>query len=710
MVGLLVLLWCRCRYYCFFLSILRALLLKEDITQNTKQKSETNMTTTSDLVLSTVVQSQLTSLDDTDSYSTAWTEALERASEKGTTVKWGGRGQGGRGTSRRTFQPKDIVVDNVRLEYVGSEQGGSRVLMENATLKLLSGGVYALVGRNGVGKSSLLKRIHAGKIPGFPPHVSTLYIPQEMFLDAEAKTSPLEFVLERHKAYAKQSSAAVHRTIEDLEAAIDKLDMSAEEDQARMEDLMEEISALEDRVNHVGKDVQKQAEHALEFMGVAEALWDVPITSLPAGLQKKVALSVALFCSSELLLLDEPTNHLDIHGLLQIRRLVALCQSRQTTLLLVSHDVDLINDVATDVIDLKQQTLVYYPGNYIDYTVYRRQNDLHQLRQAVALDKKRGAMMQTLENMKKQPTPRRGGAKKKSKQIESQKKKIERQGLDKDKHGHRWTQQKAGTGMKTGSINAIDASTRRGLTVQQLLEMTEKYICPPPDKAVQFVFRQPRSQWGEALILAYGVGHGYNVPAKDESHLQVDIAAAPIVKKDGYLFDCVDLCIEEGGTYCILGESSSGKSTLLRLLARTEQPLEGSIKHATNLDVALIDSYLVDSMIETGLTDGTVDALSFLMQRFPKKAEKDIRGELTAFGLSPKQAVTNLRYLSGGERCRLYLTSIMLGDPQVLILDEITSNLDVESVEALICGLRMWKGTIVMVSSLTAAQMLCAPA
>lgn len=86
------------------------------------------------------------------------------------------------------------------------------------------------------------------------------------------------------------------------------------------------------------------------------------------------------------------------------------------------------------------------------------------------------------------------------------------------------------------------------------------------------------------------------------------------------------------------------------------------------------------------------------MERFPEKTEKDIRGELTAFGLSPKQASTNVKFLSGGERSRLCLASLMLNDPQVLIMDEPTSHLDVESVEALIYGLKKWNGTLVMVS------------
>ena len=106
-----------------------------------------------------VVQSQLASLDSTDAYASAWADALEDAAAGASslripnTISWGGRGKGGRGTSRRTLQPHDVIVDRVRLEYIndasvsGAGGGGSQLLLNDATLKLLSGRVYSLVGR-----------------------------------------------------------------------------------------------------------------------------------------------------------------------------------------------------------------------------------------------------------------------------------------------------------------------------------------------------------------------------------------------------------------------------------------------------------------------------------------------------------------------------------------------------------------------------------
>jgi ATPase subunit of ABC transporter with duplicated ATPase domains len=651
---------------------------------------------------SAVVESQLTSLDDTDCYSSTWTDALSRAALDPTTLQWGGRGQGGRGRARRTYQPKDVVVDNVRLEYVGSDQGSCRVLLEGATLKLLSAHVYAMIGINGCGKSTLLRRIASGRIPGFPPHISSIYIPQEILLlddeeDPEKENlTPLDAVLREHGTYSEKSTAAAESHMEELEAEMELLDINLEEDQLKMEELCDRLSLLSDDAD--GDDqhaVQKEALEALEFMGIDESLCNAPITSLSAGQRKKVSLAVALSCRCDLLLIDEPTNHLDVQGLLQLRRLIALCTARQTTVLLVSHDVDLVNDVATDVIQQFDQFLLYYPGNYADHLVQRQQSDLHQLRQAVSLNKKKTSMVKTLDNLKKHATGKTVGSKKANKQIESHRKKIERQGLDdKDEKGHRWTQQKAGTGIKPGSINAVDASTRRGLKTNELLQLTEKSIRPPPDKLVQFVFRKVSSQWGEPLIMALDVGHGYGVSASEPQDDPTPLSRG-IVKKDGFLFDCVDLCIDEGGTYCIMGANASGKSVLLRLLAKLEEPLEGEVKHASNLDVGFYDQYVVDEMTRK---NGTGNALSYLTERFPKKNDQDIRSELSAFGLGKTQIQTSLSFLSGGERSRLCLAALMLGDPQVLMLDNPTSNLDIESVEALIYGLSRWNGTVILVS------------
>lgn len=221
-------------------------------------------------------------------------------------------------------------------------------------------------------------------------------------------------------------------------------------------------------------------------------------------------------------------------------------------------------------------------------------------------------------------------------------------------------------------------------------------------------FRNTTCTWGEPLITALEVGHAHKSTQQTEEEGTQPTIRNPsneshfvITKKPGFLFDCVDVCIKEGHTYCLLGSNAAGKSTLLRLLAKKEEPVEGSIHHAHNVQVAYFGQETMDQLLEDASPShdrGGVTALSYLASAFPRKTEQELRAELTNFGLSPAQATTNVRFLSGGERCRLCLATLMLENPQVFCLDNPTTNLDVESVDALICGLQQWNGTVVMAS------------
>jgi ATP-binding cassette subfamily F protein 3 len=218
--------------------------------------------------------------------------------------------------------------------------------------------------------------------------------------------------------------------------------------------------------------------------------------------------------------------------------------------------------------------------------------------------------------------------------------------------------------------------------------------------------------------MAMDVGHGYNLCKKKDTSCDNYNHKSNVesVIDSSLLFDCVDLCINEGSRTVILGSNGSGKSTMLRLLARLgdEVPIQGKIHHAHNLKVGFIDQHAGDKLIEETykniINDGEISkvnkkdspecktALSILQDMYPTKTEQELRGELTAFGLNPSQATTDVLFLSGGERCRLCLAMTMLRDPQILIFDEPTTHLDLDSVEALIHGLKKWNGTVIIVS------------
>ena len=185
---------------------------------------------------------------------------------------------------------------------------------------------------------------------------------------------------------------------------MDALDLDADDYQENMEVICNKIAELEEPED-AGEDgaLTERAHEALQFFGVPESMFDKPTSQLSGGIRKKVALAQCVMSRPQLLLLDEPTCHIDISGILQLRKIIADCAQTNTTIVLTSHDVDLMNDVATDTIhfDEKQHVLSYYSGNYRCFLKYRNERLAHQMKQAGALEKQRSAMVSTIDNLKK---------------------------------------------------------------------------------------------------------------------------------------------------------------------------------------------------------------------------------------------------------------------------------------------------------------------
>lgn len=411
-----------------------------------------------------IAQAQLSSLDDTDCYASVWEQILakQRDGKASKSTLWGGKGKGGRGLARRTIQPHNIVLEDVRLQYLLGD-----TCLEGATIKLLHNHMYCLVGRNGCGKSTLLKRMHSQRIPGWSIQWSSLYIPPNIPLEYLPLT-PTQIVTKYFEECKRNSRLATESQISELEALMDCLDLEQEQD--KMESLCEELSALEDNLTFEDCLLKQEQMDLFRDFGIDN---EKPCEELPPIQQKEILMCAACICCrfTNLLLLDEPTNDLDVHGLIRLRQLINDNFVRSTTVLMVSHDVDLINDVATDIIDMCAKKLWYFPGNFDSYRLVKNQKEAHYLKQSQAMEKRSGQLQTSLQNLKEKPVPkRRGGAKKKAKAVSSQRKKIERH-------------QKC---MKTLDSSTEVPTERKGLTVAQRLKLAE-VTKSVPDKTVQFV-------------------------------------------------------------------------------------------------------------------------------------------------------------------------------------------------------------------------------
>jgi ATPase subunit of ABC transporter with duplicated ATPase domains len=155
-----------------------------------------------------------------------------------------------------------------------------------------------------------------------------------------------------------------------------------------------------------------------------------------------------------------------------------------------------------------------------------------------------------------------------------------------------------------------------------------------------------------------------------------------------------EMCVAQRSRNIIVGENGSGKSTMMSLLGGALDPTEGAVKRVQNLNVGYFSQMVADELLQDVKDYDT--PLSWMGRIHPEVTEFDMRGELSAFGIGGSKVGTTIRMMSGGERTRIILTSLMVKRPHILILDEPSNHLDLDSVHALGVGLGEWNGTIIL--------------
>ena len=243
----------------------------------------------------------------------------------------------------------DILVSSFSVAVAG------RPLLEDAPLKLVVGRRYALVGRNGVGKSVFLSALARGEIPGVNPDLNIACVEQEIDHLTRDKTKTvldtvLDIDVERRKLMTEMQRLINHPN--QAAAATD-------------------LTSVHARLAEIESDAAPaKAAMILHGLGVHEEMQKQALASLSGGWRMRVVLARALFSSPDLLLLDEPTNHLDVHA---IAWLSDYLQFSKSTCILVSHARDFINDVATDIIyfDHHKKTLEYFRGDFDTFETLR---------------------------------------------------------------------------------------------------------------------------------------------------------------------------------------------------------------------------------------------------------------------------------------------------------------------------------------------------
>lgn len=477
-----------------------------------------------------------------------------------------------------------------------SLQRGSKQLLQHASLTIYPGQRVGLIGKNGTGKSSLFALLE-GKISHdsgdlrLPKHWQLATVKQETpALDIPA----LDYVLQGDTELQQ-----LQQLLQQAEASNDGLK------QAEYHARLDEIGAY---------SAPARAAKLLNGLGFSQQEQQQPVKSFSGGWRMRLNLAQALMCRTDLLLLDEPTNHLDLETVLWLEQHLA---GLDTTQIIISHDRDFLNATTTQTVELAQQQLTLYGGNYDFYQQERAQR----LAQQQAAYIKQQAHIQHLQSF------------------------IDR--------------------FKAKATKAVQAQSRI-----KALSRLERIAPAHLDSEFSFEFAQP-DHLPNPLLKLENINLGYG---------------------DRTVLHNIDLSVESGARYGLLGVNGSGKSTLIKAISGSLQPLSGQIVRAEKLKIG----YFAQHQLETLRADQS--PIWHIQQLSPDVREQEIRNFLGSFAFIGDMAMQPIAPFSGGEKARLALAMIVWQKPNLLLLDEPTNHLDLDMRHALTLALQSFQGALIVVS------------
>lgn len=257
---------------------------------------------------------------------------------------------------------KDIHLPSIDVSF------GSNRILAGASLTLAHGRRYGLIGRNGVGKSTLLRHIAMREVP-IPAHITILFVEQEIVGD---DTTALDSVLKADvwRDHLLKEENELNSKLADLEGGDDKATEDAREElSARLGEVHARLAEMD------AESGPARAASLLAGLGFSEADQHLPTKSFSGGWRMRLALARALFVKPTLLLLDEPSNHIDLNALAWLEDYL---QTWENTILVVSHDRAFLDAVATDIVHQHSCRLDYYRGNFTQFYATKSERERNQ--------------------------------------------------------------------------------------------------------------------------------------------------------------------------------------------------------------------------------------------------------------------------------------------------------------------------------------------
>jgi ABC transport system ATP-binding/permease protein len=479
---------------------------------------------------------------------------------------------------------------------------GHVALLDHTDFSLEIGERVGIIGRNGAGKSSMLKilagfeKVDDGTLQ-LQNNLRMAYVSQEPDLDQNATIF-----------------AAVQAGIAPVIALMDEY-MTG----------LGDLDALQSQIEAVdGWNWEQRVTETLQRLHLdGEAI----IGTLSGGNKKRVALAQGLVSQPDVLLLDEPTNHLDLDSIEWLEDLLIAFKGSVIT---ITHDRSFLNRVATRIVDLDRGKLLSYPGNFEQYLLQKEE----QLAQEAVINARADKLLAQEEV---------------------------------------WIRK----GVEARRTRATARITRLG-ELRSTREARRDVV-----GSVKMDVASAQSS-GKIVAELENVSKSFNTLDADGKVISTKV----IVKN-------FTGTILRGDKIGLLGPNGAGKTTLLKLILGDLQPDSGKIKQGTKLDVAYFDQMRnnldLDATLEDFISPGS-EWIEIGNQR------KHVKSYLSDFLFSPERARSPVRSLSGGERNRLLLARLYARPANVLVLDEPTNDLDIDTLELLEDLLQNFEGTVFLVS------------
>ena len=474
-------------------------------------------------------------------------------------------------------------------------------------MQIDAGERIGLIGRNGSGKSSLLKALAGlGSLDDGEvwrePGLSVAYVPQE----PEFATHDTVF-----EAVAA-GLGEVARVLAEYHEVTHKVGAGDTATMDRMHELQTQLEAND------GWRLNSRVEQAISRLALDG---DARVDALSGGGKKRVALARALVAEPELLLLDEPTNHLDVDGILWLEDLL---RGYAGAIMVITHDRVFLDGVATRIIELDRGKLVSFPGRFAEYQ-QRKEFMLNE----EALANARADKMLAQEEI--------------------------------------WIRK------------GVEARRTRSVGRVQRLEQLRAARAARRDQLGKVEFKVVRGDASGKLV----------AELEDVSKSFVTTAGDKTVVKN---FSCR---IQRGDKVGLIGANGTGKTTLLRLILGQLQPDAGKVQLGSKIEVAYFDQFRTQLDPEAPLCEVISPGSDYVEIGGSKK---HVIGYLEDFLFAPQRARSPVKSLSGGERNRLLLARLFARPANVLVLDEPTNDLDIETLELLEALLQDYSGTVFLVS------------